>query len=1023
MKSALYVVALAFGRVRRRSSGALLAAVGIAIGTAVLIGVLAGTKIAQDRSISQAVDRIPAASRSLRAVWFGVPVGGTQSYPALDSTVRSKLANIGLPGPTPIVLFRESTVAGHFVSLAGVEGLGRYVRLTSGRLPRLCTPARCEVLLLRGTGRLPNAPGLNLVEVGTGTLRSSQLFGDFLAPTDNALDDRELAPALQQGAGYHRPLPAPLVVAEGIAALTRAPATANTYRSYAWVWPLAAGRPRLWDIDGLVGRSEQARAALSGDSIGYSVQAPVEELRAMEQSATVAGRRLLLVGGEAAALLFAFAVLAARSMRRDLEAARRRLTWYGARRWQLRLLTLTESALVAVAGALAGWLVGVAVGALAASRAGAPIGAVLRESVLAPAGLAIAVGVVVLATLIVAIATSMPSRSESRFGLLDVAAVGSVALVIAALLGGAADQSRLAESQNAGIVLLLLPGLIAFAAAVAAARLFGPLVRLAGRLLNRSVGARLAAVTLGRGPGAAAVTVAFLTLAFALALLAEGYRATLVQAESDQASFAVPLDIVVREDLKSLIPVLDAAPLRRYAAITAGAEAIPVVRIRGSVGNAEGVSGITVLGLPAAETAKLHGWRSDFSGASRASLASAITPPAASVVQGIPLRSRLRFDAGPGVVSLRATIVTPDGRYGFVELGPLDQKAPTHFDRALPARLRGGKLVSIELVPPRLVDRGADAGRPLAGSLTLRGLDAKSWLGEGGIALQPAGDGVTLAYRINQENDARIRARQATDAAPPAVLVTPRLAELVGGVGGTLALEIGGRRVPVRVAAVVDHFPGTTGEAVIGDGTSLATAVNTQVPGAGETNEIWLAVPSAGVDTAMATLAKPPFRGVESVSRAALLDEARADPLGHGTLLALDSAAIVALLLAALGLALTVLSDLRDDRGDLYDLESQGAEPRLLRRIVRVRALVVGIAGVLAGAAAGALLALLVTRVVSVTARATTSDLPLQTSFDPRVVVVAAAAYLLLAAVLVALATRRAFRDDRGPARAQEAGT
>ena len=529
MSSTLYVVGLAFGRVRRRSSGALLAAVGIAIGTAVLIGVLAGTKIAQDRSVSQAVDRIPAASRSVRAVWFGVPVGAPQAYPTIDATVRSKLEGIGLPGPTPIVLFRESTVAGHFVSLAGVKGLAPYVHLTSGRLPRECTPARCEVLLLRGTGALPDAPGLRLVKVGTATLRSSQLFGDFLAPTDNALEDRQLAPALQQSAGYHRPPPAPLVVAEGIEALTRAPATANTYRSYAWVWPIAAGRPRLWQIDGLVSRSEQVRAALSGDSIGYSVQAPVEELRAMEQSATVAGRRLLLVGGEAAALLFAFAVLAARSMRRDLEAARRRLTWYGARRWQLRLLTVTESAIVAVAGALIGWIVGVVVGALAASRAGAPVGAVLRESVLSPAGLAIAAGVVVLATLVVAVATSMPARAESRFGLLDVAAVGSIALVIAALLGGAADESRLAESQNAGLVLLLLPGLIAFAAAVVAARLFGPLVRLAGRLLHASVGARLAAVSLGRGPGAAAVTVAFLTLAFALALLAEGYRATLVQ--------------------------------------------------------------------------------------------------------------------------------------------------------------------------------------------------------------------------------------------------------------------------------------------------------------------------------------------------------------------------------------------------------------------------------------------------------------------------------------------------------------
>ena len=663
-------------------------------------------------------------------------------------------------------------------------------------------------------------------------------------------------------------------------------------------------------------------------------------------------------------------------------------------------------------------------GALAASRAGAPVGAVLRESVLSPAGLAVAAGVVVLATLVIAVATSMPARAESRFGLLDVAAVGSIALVVAALLGGAADQSRLAESQNAGLVLLLLPGLIAFAAAVAAARLFGPLVRLAGRLLHRSVGARLAAVTLGRGPGAAAVTVAFLTLAFALALLAEGYRATLVQAESDQASFVVPLDIVVREDLKSLIPVLDAAPLSRYAALAGGSTAVPVVRIRGSVGNAEGVSGITVLGLPAAETTQLHGWRSDFSGDSRASLAAAVTAAGRRGGEGHPARlaAALRCRS-TGIVSLRATIATPDGRYTFVELGPLSDHAPTHFDRALPARLRGGKLVALELVPPRLVDRGADSGRPLAGSLRLGGLAAQAWLGEGGVVLRPAGDGVELTYRINQENDARIRARQATDSTPPAVLVTPRLAALVGGVGGTLALEIGGRRVPVRVAAVVDHFPGTSGDAVIGDITSLETAVNAQVPGAGETNEVWLDVPSGGTDAAMAALAQPPFRGVESVSRAELLDEARDDPLGHGTLLALDSAAVVALLLAALGLALTVLSDLRDDRGDLYDLESQGAEPRLLRRIVRVRALVVGIAGVLAGAVAGALLALLVTRVVSVTARATTSDLPMQTSFDLRVLVVAAVAYLLLAAALVTLATRRAFRDDRGPARAQEAGT
>jgi len=338
-------------------------------------------------------------------------------------------------------------------------------------------------------------------------------------------------------------------------------------------------------------------------------------------------------------------------------------------------------------------------------------------------------------------------------------------------------------------------------------------------------------------------------------------------------------------------------------------------------------------------------------------------------------------------------------------------------------RATGGKLVSIDLVPPRLTDRGADAGRPLVGKLTLTGLAADDWLGEGGILLTHLPNGLDLNFRISLQNDARVRARQASDSSPPAVLVTPHLAALAGGVGGTLPLEIGGRKVPVHVAAIVDHFPGTSGEAVIGDVTSLETAVNTQVPGAGETNEVWLDVAPGGTAAAMAALGRPPFRGVEAVSRTALLAEARDDPLGHGTLLALDSAAVVALLLAALGLALTVLSDLRDDRGDLYDLESQGAEPSLLRRIVRVRALVVAIAGVVAGSVAGALLALLVTRVVSVTARAMDSDLPLRTSFDVRVLAVAALAYLLLAAALVALATRRAFRDERGPARAQEAGT
>jgi hypothetical protein len=457
--------------------------------------------------------------------------------------------------------------------------------------------------------------------------------------------------------------------------------------------------------------------------------------------------------------------------------------------------------------------------------------------------------------------------------------------------------------------------------------------------------------------------------------------------------------------------------------VPAGPDAVPVLRARASAGGSEGISGVTLLGLPAKEIPKLRGWRGDFSSQSRSALAKEVASPPGTALQGVRLGSRLAFTAGPGVLSLRAVVAAPDGSFQFVELGPLRQDGPTRIDRALPARLRGGTLVALELVPPRLVDRGADAGRPLAGTLRLTGLPPQQWLGEGGVETSDAGSAVVLRFRISQQSDARVRARQPTDARLPTVVVSPRLAALAGGVGSTLALDVGGGRVPVRVAGVVDHFPGTSGDVVVGDVQALETAVNAHAPGAGRTNEVWLALPSGTTAAAMAALSRPPFAGVEAVSRQALLADAHDDPLGHGTLVALDAAAAVALLLAALGLALTVLSDLRDDRGDLYDLEAQGAEPSLLRRVVRVRALVVGVAGVTAGAVAGALLALLVTRVVAATARESAVDLPLRTVFDLRVLVAGVAVYLLVSAALVVLATRRSFGSSRGPARAQELGT
>ena len=159
VRSAWFVTTLAWKRLRRRDSGALVTVLGLAVATAVLAGVFAGVTIASDRSTAQAIERIPASERSVRAVWFGIPGDASERLAALDGAVDEAFAGFGLDGPTPLILFRESTVAGRFVGITAIDGVDEHVILRSGRLPRTCTPDRCEVLRLRGRGSVAERPG------------------------------------------------------------------------------------------------------------------------------------------------------------------------------------------------------------------------------------------------------------------------------------------------------------------------------------------------------------------------------------------------------------------------------------------------------------------------------------------------------------------------------------------------------------------------------------------------------------------------------------------------------------------------------------------------------------------------------------------------------------------------------------------------------------------------------------------------------------------------------------------------
>ncbi len=140
-------------------------------------------------------------------------------------------------------------------------------------------------------------------------------------------------------------------------------------------------------------------------------------------------------------------------------------------------------------------------------------------------------------------------------------------------------------------------------------------------------------------------------------------------------------------------------------------------------------------------------------------------------------------------------------------------------------------------------------------------------------------------------------------------------------------------------------------------------------------------------------------------SQRATAAELRSDPLARGALALLLVTGIVAALLAAVGLLLTVVGDLRDESGELYDLEAQGATPRDLRRHLLLRAGIVAALGLAGGVAAGAVVSALVVSVVTVTAGAGVPLPPLQLTVDWRL------AGLAFAALTTRLGARGPARD------------
>ena len=975
---------LAGSRLRRRRGSLLLVVLGLAAATAMLAAVLAGTTAAEDREVGRQVVQIPAKVRAVRVNWFSVG-GQVAPYATLDRDVRTELHRALPERATGTALYSESQLGGSgtLVGLGAVDDLGSWVRLRSGRLPRVCRPDRCEVLVIRSGGRLPNVPGLRLVPVGQGDLKTAALFGDAV-PAEGL----NQSTFVQHIARYHRPTPPPLVLANGVAALDRSPRLHNSYRSYGWVVPLKRGTIRSWSANDLANRIDQARTAFQTGTFGFELTAPTDELRAAAGDAHVAGRRLLLLGGAAVALLLAFAVLVGARQRRDADALRARLRAVGVRRWQSTLVILVESLTAALAGTILGWVAGSAAAAAIAGRSGEPVGALLRHSVLTGRGLTIALVVGLAAGLILALAlTIAPVEVGGRaISPLDVAAVGAALAVVIALARGSANASELLASNDTGLVLLLLPALVGLVAAVAVARLLPLALRGLERIVPKdALTLRLAALGLARRPGYASVAVAFVVVSVGFALFASTYRSTLETGQREQAAFAIPADEVLSEDLSQLVPVR--AIVTPEVERSLGVQSSRVTRLAGNIAGAQ-VTGITVLGVPRSTLPGIDGWRSDF--ASR------------------------------------------DGSFVPIRLARNEGPRPRVLVARVPSEARGGKLVAFRFdPPPKLIERGSNSGGPAVGTVVLgpprvdgRTLtDYGDWVGTTGVAGLTRHGALRFGLTLTNEVDTYVRPRQPTDGLQIPAIVSPLMAQLAGP-DRVFGVVVAGEPLVFRVAAVARRFPGIlesqTSDFVVVDQPALAAALNVASPGFGFPTEQWLDVPGSRRAAVEAKLREPPFTALAVSSQSQREASLRREPIARGALAMLEAAAITAIVLALLALVLGAVSERRDEAAELFDLEAQGVAPASLRRQLRLRASMAGLAGALGGAVTGLVLSLLVVRFVELTANATVPEPPLELAPDWPLILAAAAVAAVAGAVLVALATHRAFRG-RVPARYGEA--
>ena len=979
----MFVTPLLFGARRIRARPWSFAAVAVALGAAgALIGwATVRAAEAQEDSVRAGVQALPPAKRSFRVVYFTLPFEPDTRAPAVAAAMGS-FADVG-SAPRRIRIWHSLEPGNPLgTRLVVTTDVARDVGLRAGRPPSRCTTHVCEAVSLAGSqptgARVRLGPRAVAVVVGRGSLRPG------LVP-----DRGELGQSALLVNGISRPLGA-VAAPHGSTVVTTSFLDPRRIHGYV--------------LGDLRNRLRVAIARLEyGDTL-VRTGAPLATLGDLAERGAVARRRLLIVAGECAALLVAFAAFVATMRRRDARTADEQLTNLGATRaqvWGARVTEYVTPGLVGAALALLGtWL---AARVVASVR---DLPSAFVRSVLTWPTVLLIVGAGLGGALLLA-AMLERRRAPRGVGVLEVAAVTALAVLVWQASTTGALQPEDVARRGTGPLILLAPALAFFTAAVVLLRAVPPALRFGERLTRRAPLARLAFVSAARNPADSAAATTFLSVVLGGSLFSLGYLATIERQAREAARFAV------------------GARWRVVGQSRIGSDAI---RLDGAVRASVGQDlAVRVLALPADRVPAVLGWRRSFSHLTQEEIARRLRPAPVKLI-GPPLardatevrvfaRSRTDF---PRTIVLH--LLLPGQRFAELTVGTVWRRWRLLKAR-VPPRLRGAQLIALAYEPTRvpisfkydpegIVDLGPIEQR------TSRGWSALPSLAAWNATTLPTGTaGIVYAKRFARAPVARGTRFEVNGTFSPLIhpaaglptplpgfttgalpaLVSPSVA--AHAADGLVTLVVAGKQLPVRVRGTADLFPTIVDHSssfVVMDYDTLFAALNTDQPGIATPTEAWIFGPRA-----------PP---AASLSAERLEERLRDDPLAAGTRAVLTVTAVVAALLALVGLTLAARLTTAAERPMLAEYEAIGVAPRSLRRAAQLRLSVLSVLGIAAGALGGLAATWLIGALVAVTGGARRPLPPIVTVVAWVTGAVVISSVVVAAIVAAALVVRRSLR-------------